>query len=616
MFIKAADKKDIITGKVYRYYKLCESYRIGDKVRHRTIFNLGKLEEIKTAEERKLLADRIEQLLSRQQDMFILNIPPRIEKLAYFYYKQIKRKKMLAYPIKERVADKEAETEKDYQEVDLSSMNLEDTREIGSEWLCKQAIDELEIESFLKERGWEEKEVKIALLDIISRAVYPASEHKTAKWINDNSAVAELFDLNPYKINRFQLYRISDKLYEEKEGLEDYLSVKTNELFDLEDKIILYDLTNTYFEGRKLKSKLGKFSKSKDGRKDAKLVALALVTNQEGFVKYSKIYRGNISDCKTLSAIVKKLSERTSSSKRKAIIVIDAGIATEKNLKMLRDSKYEYVCVSRSKLKDYKKVGTKIIHLHDKKNQPIEVRWVKKAGERDNFLYVRSKMKSHKEESIKERFCQKFEEELENIKNSIHKKGGTKRYEKVMERIGRIKERYGKATKYYKIEVKHKDGITTMISWKRKSPRNRTGVYFIRTNIKEKDEKKVWDIYNTIRNIESCFRILKTDLRLRPICHKKDKRTMGHLHLSILAYIVVNTIRYRLKKHGLHHDWQNILRIMNTQKVGTITMEKRDKTQINIRICRTPGAEPREIYLAMGYKLMPFYRKKSVLPEK
>jgi hypothetical protein len=618
MFLKPADIKDKNTGKTYRYYKLCESYRIGNKIRHRTVLFLGKIEELETNEERKLLADRIEQLIIGGQTLFSSNLPEHIEKIARHFYAQIKRKGLTSQPISQAETARVKEADKDYQEVDISSVKSEDVRDIGSEWLCRQAVDELEIEAFLKEQGWNDREVKTALLHIISRAVYPASEHKTAQWLNDNSSVAELFDMNPYSINRFHLYRASNMLNKEKEGLEQFLSVRTNELFDLDDKIILYDLTNTFFEGRKVGSKLCKFAKSKEKRNDAKLVVLALVVNVEGFVKYSKIYRGNMSDCKTLSEVVSQLSERTCSNSRKPIVVIDAGIATEDNLKMLKTQRYNYICVTRSKLKDYEMAGDKIIQLQDKRKQPIEIRWVVKSGEEDSFLYVRSQRKAIKEASMNDHFCQRYEEELDNIKNSIHKKGGTKKYEKVLERIGRIKERYPAANKHYKIDVKHKDGITVMLSWRRKplNIKSREGVYFIRTNIRKTDEKMLWDIYNAIREIEATFRILKTDLSLRPIFHQKDEFTIAHLNLCILAYIVVNTIRYRLKNHGIHYDWQNIIRIMNTQKAGTIIFEKRDKKQINIRVCSIPSAGAQEIYSAMGYKPMPFYRKKFVFPKK
>lgn len=81
------------------------------------------------------------------------------------------------------------------------------------------------------------------------------------------------------------------KLHQVKLNIEPFLSHKTNTLFDIQDKIILYNLTNTYFEGRKETSELAEYGRSKEKRSDAKLISLALVSNAEGFVKYSKIYR-------------------------------------------------------------------------------------------------------------------------------------------------------------------------------------------------------------------------------------------------------------------------------------------------------------------------------------
>lgn len=131
-------------------------------------------------------------------------------------------------------------------------------------------------------------------------------------------------------------------LYRQQEAIEQFLSSRTNELFDIQDKIILYDLTNTYFEGRKTASKIARFGKSKEKRNDANLVVLALVVKVEGFVKYSHIYRGNITDCKTLEETLEGLSISTSTTSRKPVVVIDAGIATDENLRMLRSKQYQY----------------------------------------------------------------------------------------------------------------------------------------------------------------------------------------------------------------------------------------------------------------------------------
>jgi len=159
----------------------------------------------------------------------------------------------------------------------------------------------------------------------------------------DSSAVVSLLFKEKKVISYQSLYKISKQLYEQKDGLEKHLSTKTNELFDLKDKIIFYDLTNTYFEGRKESSKIARFGRSKEKRSDAKLVSLALVINAEGFVKYSKIYEGNISEPSTLQATIESLSSSTSQGSGKPAVVIDAGIATEDNLDMLKEKGYDYL---------------------------------------------------------------------------------------------------------------------------------------------------------------------------------------------------------------------------------------------------------------------------------
>ena len=86
------------------------------------------------------------------------------------------------------------------------------------------------------------------------------------------------------------MYESALRLYTVKDQLEQYLSHITNELFDISDRIVLYDLTNTYFEGQYSHSDLAKYGRSKEKRSDAKLVVLALVVNIHRFIKYSAIH--------------------------------------------------------------------------------------------------------------------------------------------------------------------------------------------------------------------------------------------------------------------------------------------------------------------------------------
>lgn len=637
MFIKTIVKTDKLTGKRYEYFRLCEGYRIGDKVRHRSILSLGKLEKLSSKEDRKILADRIEKLLLGKQELFETNLDPVIEKYARQFYRKIINNNLLYLraktPSKTRVTD--------YEVIDLNSINNQDVREVGAEWLCKQTLEQLEIPEALQKLRWNSEEINLAMIHIISRAVFPASEHKTAQWIKQNSGVSELFDIIPGNINRFQLYGISNKLYKDNEAIEKYLSSRTNDLFDLEDKIIFYDLTNTYFEGRKLSSEKAKFAKSKEKRSDAKLIALALVVNAEGFVKQSKIYRGNIGESTTLEETIKELSKRASNQiTRKPIIVMDAGISTKDNLKMLKKKGYNYICVTRRKLQNYETVNKEKekITLYDRRKNPVKIEFVNNLAEdkeeqdlakgrasnsiggQDRYLYVHSEQKAKKEASMDDHFSQQYEEELENIKKSLTKKGGTKKLEKVFERIGRLKERYPSANKHYKITVEpdNENDKAADIIWKRKAlkPRKQHGVYFLRTSLKKTDERTLWKIYNTLTEIEATFRVLKTDLSLRPVFHQKDIHTESHINLGILAYQIVSTIRHQLKKKNINYDRQNIRRIMNTQKLITTSMQSKDNKRITIRKCSIPNYEVKEIYQALRLKQIPFYYKKSVVPEK
>ena len=278
MFIKTIPKTDHNTGKTYNYYRLCESYRIGVKTRHRTILSLGVLDQLTEKKDFKLLADRIEQLVGGNPSIF--SFPPVVERLAQKYYKQIIEGKLV-----DRVYL--PQTAKDLRSVDLDSVAIENVREIGSEWMCYQAIDQLGLRAYFERVGFSPEDIELSIMHIISRAVYPASEHATAQWLKDNTALCELMGIDAATVTHRKLYRISGLLYDHRDGIEQYLSLKTSELFDLQDKIILYDLTNTYCEGRKQGSEIAMFGNSKEKRKDAKLVTLAMVVNIQGFVPLS-----------------------------------------------------------------------------------------------------------------------------------------------------------------------------------------------------------------------------------------------------------------------------------------------------------------------------------------
>ncbi len=89
---------------------------------------------------------------------------------------------------------------------------------------------------------------------------------------------------------------------------------------------------------------------------------------------------------------------------------------------------------------------------------------------------------------------------------------------------------------------------------------------------------------------------------------------MAHLHLGLLAYWLVSTIRHQLKQKKYHSDWREITRVMNTQKCVTTSVTNIDEQVISIRKCSEPNIKAKNIYDLLGYKHVPFYRKKSVVP--
>jgi transposase len=279
--------------------------------------------------------------------------------------------------------------------------------------------------------------------------------------------VCEITGFDITKITKDRLYKIPHKLYSLKDEIEQYLSYRTNELFDIEDKIVLYDLTNTYFEGEKRNSKLAKYGRSKEKRSDAKLVVLALVVNVEGFIKYSSILEGNIADPKNLSAMIDKLRVKTSSTAKKALIVLDAGIATESNLELIKQKGYDYLCVTRSNKKKYTvEADAPIVSVLDNKKQRIELCSVKTGNDTDYYLKVASQSKELKERSMNAQFKERFEAELKKISDSLSKKSGVKLYDKVNQRIGRAKQKCPSIQRYYTIDLECADNkVVTLMKW-------------------------------------------------------------------------------------------------------------------------------------------------------
>lgn len=616
MYIRTVKKQRSQDSKIFYQYTLAQTYRADGKVKQRAILYLGSSPLMADKHNREIVLSILKAKIFKNGSLFP-NDPPcprELEELALSYFE----KYCLKYgqqDVENAASIPPSPERADYHNVDIKQLEASDVKSFGAEHLCKQVLDKLGLKKCLESLGLSDLQVQKSLISIASRAIFSSSEHKTSQILKTNSELQHCFGIEQ-EITHKQLYAIADNLYSHKDAIDSFLYKSIQDLFNLEDRLVIFDISNTYFETRKTGSRIAKYGRSKEKRNDCPLVVFTGVINAEGFIRHSRIYEGNRADPATIEDMIADLA-RNSPPKAKRTIVIDAGIATEDNLKYITSKGLDYVCVSRTRLKDYRPQAQKTVtQLTDRDKNKVGLSVFSPEGFTDTWMYVQSEAKRKKEASMDDKLRQRFEEDMATIQKAIHAKGGTKKINKVWERIGRAKQKHNRVSANYNIEVTQENDLATALNWtiapnKRKQEKAE-GVYFIRTSYKNPNEQELWDIYNTIREVESTFRCLKSDLNMRPVHHQKDSRVEAHIYQTILAYQLVNTIRHMLKAQNIHHDWKNIVRIMGTQTIQTIELPT-DKKTIHLRKPSKPIEQVQQIYHATNCKQTQTAIKKYVV---
>ena len=601
------------------YYRIKESFRdLTGRVRSRIMLNVGFIEEAHSPEDIRDIGKCLNYLHEHQGERDLFGCPFA----DYNEFVRSKAEEFWTAMVKNGSIDavksaKEESRKKAERLVDVNTVKHTDARDVGAEWICLQTIRELEIDRFLERQGWNEIQINTTLAHLITRTVYTPSELKSIRIMNENSAVCELVSGNQeWHPGYHDIYKVAPNLYGLKDKLETHLCRKTDDLFNLTNRIVLFDLTNFYFEGRKERSAKAQYGRSKEKRNDCKLLVMALCVNAEGFIRYSSILAGNTADPDSLPDMIDTLSQKTrtpSDPERKVLVCLDAGIATEDNLRKIKENGYNYLCVSRTRLTDYEiSEGCQSVKVLDTRKQEITLRQVKHEADGDYYLEINSPAKAVKESSMNRQWRERFEQELTKARDALGRKGGKKTYEKVIERVGRAIQKYPSIAKYYVIDYyRDESNPKNMadIQWRIAVPENvdrQSGIYFLRTNVERLDEKSTWDYYNLIREIECTNRQLKTDLNLRPIYHKKDDCSDAHLFLGLLSYWIVNAIRYKLKQTGENCFWTEIVRRMSTQKAITTEGVNALGEKVSLRLCSEPSKAAEDIYERLKYRKMPF----------
>ena len=609
MFIRRVPHKNRKNHKEYYTYKLVESIRTERGPRQRDILNLGVGFDL-PKDTWKDCANCIEEIITGQKSFF--DYPKAITTIAKRCARKIIREQ--AY-----VIDAGEDIPPDYATIDLNSVEDEEARTVGAEYVVYEAVKQLGIDRKLRELGLDRHQVAACLSVIAGRMIVPGSERATHYWLQNVSALDELMGVDFSNLSLDRVYKVSDRLLKHKESLEEHLRRTEGQLFALEEKIILYDLTNTFFEGSGKYNPKARYGRSKEKRSDCLLVTLGLVLDMYGFPKKSRIFEGNISEPKTMEMMIRDLAcgEISEDPLIKPTVVLDAGIASEKNLLWLKDKHYPYIVVSRKKKKEIPSdVNMIAVKKDDTTNTVFVQAGLAKSKETDELeLYCHSIEKERKEKSITTKFQQRFEAELTKARNALNLRNGTKRYDKVVERIGRLKERFKLVSHHYNVSIEKatETDKAKNITWSRKKTEKTSGIYCLRTDRKDLNEQQIWDIYIMLTDIEDAFRCMKSELGLRPLYHQKDTRCEGHIFITLLAYHLLHTIRFKLRQKGVRLCWTTIRRQLSTQVRITTTMKRQDGKVIRIR--KSSKAEPAHhvIYDALNLPYQPGRRVKTIL---
>jgi len=599
MFIRRTQTRNRTSGEPYTTHRLVQTSRVGASVKQTTLLNLGSHFDL-PQQEWPALAKRIDELLQGQAPLIDALLSETGQALAQRYAAQLIALRPSAATLTAAQASATDPSESGrYQEVDLDSLELVRPRSVGVEHAALSVMRQCALEDKLAELGLNRPQIAAAVGSIVARMAHPGSELATHAWLQQRSALGELIDFNFEAMDLNRLYRASDALYKHREALQDHLFGQAQSMFGFGQTITLYDLTNTYFEGIAAGVSKAKRGHSKEQRSDCPLVTLAMALDGSGFPRRSRVFAGNASEPATLKDMLTGLG-----APHGATVVMDAGIATEANLTWLRAQGYQYVVVS--KLRERQFDPALATAVQSAGQATIKIQRVLDA-QGHALLYCHSPAREQKDRAIDAAKTAGFEAVLLKLQAGLSNPRGTHDVAKIMERIGRAKQRYSRAAQHYQVDLTKDDTGTRVraITWTKRikpgSAAAHPGVYCLRTTLVELDNATLWRTYSMLTNLESVFRSLKTDLGLRPVFHQIDRRVEGHLFISVLAYHFVHTLRLRLRAQGIDDSWETLRETLATQQRVTATMQRRDGRAVHVRKATRPEPRHQKINQILGH---------------
>lgn len=642
--------------------QLLESYRNKqNQPRSKVILSLGSARIAK--KDWNAIARGIEHHYSGALELFPERFPVRIQKWTDRLIKQIERKGRYTSHLSSKTqANTDAEgTRGDLKPVVIPGVLLREvthshTTSLGPELIAHQAWQHLRMDELLHRLGFNDTQIRIATVSVINRLIDPVSEHVLPQWVL-NTSLPELLGKGVQGSGKDRYYRVSDKLLQHKERIEAHIRQQQKELFHLERTVVLYDLTNSHFEGNCARNPKAKRGKNKQKRDDCLQIVVGMLLDAHGFELGHKIFEGNQNDAKSLLTMIDELDRMHAAKQKgldsliKPLVVMDAGVATRANLKLLRDKKYSYL------VNDSRRARKKYLAQFQNEHAFEVIRDRKKKGEvnvcqiddpammedpteddvsadntvemenspADRLLLCKSDKRREKELAMLSNAEKHFLAALQKLATRIEK-GHLVDADKIQRCLGGIQNKHPRVQRHYHLSYEAyrpkaaPRSPAGKLTWIRQEDSYSAddallGCYVLRTNCRDFSSQEFWKLYMALLHAENGFRSLKSNLGLRPNRHHVEDRVDAHVFITILAYDLLRTILYRLESKGDHRSWETIKRIMQTHCYTTMIIPTNDGKVYRIRKPGEPEQGQRDIYHKLGVTLNNLPIMNHIAPE-
>lgn len=418
------------------------------------------------------------------------------------------------------------------------------TREYGPLLLVRRLWQDLGLEEAIGElyRGSPvEAPVGEALVALVmSRMVMPGSERGTQSWLKEKVYAPEWEGVELH-----HLYRSLDFLAQHMKAIEERLFSRVRDLFSLEVKLVLFDTTSTYFEGKGPEG-LAALGYSRDKRPDLGQVLIGVLMTGEGIPVAHYLFPGNTADINAFRHALADLKGRFPLDGR-VVIVADRGVVAEPVLEGLEAEGLEYIVgIPLHRWRVAGKVLSRAGRYREvAENLRVKEVWVE--GKR--YILCHNPQREPEDARRRAEVVAELEKDLAS--------GGLPKLAK--------KKGFGR---YLKIE----EGGKASINWRRVERDARCdGRYVLRTAT-DLPPEEVARAYKELWRVEHAFRDLKTGLEVRPVYHWTPARVRGHIGVCFLALVMGSALARLLRAHGCEDSLARVMEAVQEVKAVRVDL--------------------------------------------